>query len=294
MTSPLRQPGYERSLLGLAMLLLGNALLGPAGLGLLDYPLPTTLLNQLRGLELVTVALVVPTLVGAAVLARRGNRAAPLVAFGPCGYAAYMLVQYVVGPDRVTYSPALLVHLVVFATAAALTAWSWSLASRTTWPVPAPPRRRGWAVLLLALAAFVVLRYLPLIIGSVTSERIPDEFAEAPAFFWSIVLLDLGVVVPATVAAAVASLRAAPLALPATYAVVGWFALVPPSVAAMAAVMVVRDDPYASVPTLVLLAATSVVTTVAAVRMFRRLLHDLGLRESVPEAAVAPVRQRRS
>ena len=294
MTSPLHHPGYERSLLGLAMLLLGNALLGPAGLGLLDYPLPTTLLNQLRGLELVTVALVVPTLVGAAVLARRGNRAAPLVAFGPCGYAAYMFVQYVVGPDRVTYSPVLLVHLVVFATAAALTAWSWSLASRTTWPPPAPRRRRGWAVLLLVLAAFVVLRYLPLIIGSVTNEMIPDEFAEAPAFFWSIVLLDLGVVVPATVAAAVAALRGAPLALPATYAVVGWFALVPPSVAAMAAVMVARDDPYASVPTLVLLAATSVVTTVAAVRMFRRLLLDLGLRESVPAAAVAPVSRPRS
>jgi hypothetical protein len=35
-------------------------------------------------------------------------------------------------------------------------------------------------------------------------------------------------------------------------AVVGWFALVPASVAAMGAVMVVRGDPHASVPTLVL------------------------------------------
>ena len=39
------------------------------------------------------------------------------------------------------------------------------------------------------------------------------------------------------------------------YGVVGWFALVPPSVTAMAAVMLVRDDPHASVPTLLLLTA---------------------------------------
>ena len=113
----------------------------------------------------------------------------------------------------------------------------------------------------------MLLRYLPLFVGSVTGAAIPREFATAPAFFWSIVLLDtLGVVVPATVAAAMADLRGSPLAVPATHAVVGWFALVPPSVAAMA-VMVVRDDPYASVPTLVLLAVTSIITTAVAVRM---------------------------
>ena len=120
----------------------------------------------------------------------------------------------------------------------------------------------------------MLLRYLPLFVGSVTGAAIPREFASAPAFFWSIVVLDLGVVVPATVAAAVAALRGSSLAVPATHAVVGWFALVPPSVAAMAAAMVVRDDPYASVPTLVLLTVTSVITTAVAVRMFVRLVRD--------------------
>ena len=45
-----------------------DATLGPLGVGLLDHPLPTSLFNQLAGLELVTVLLVVPTLAAATVL----------------------------------------------------------------------------------------------------------------------------------------------------------------------------------------------------------------------------------
>ena len=160
-----------------------------------------------------------------------------------------MFVQYVVGPDRTTYSPAVLLHLVVFSAATLLCFWSWSLAARTDWPVPAPRRRRRWVALLAGLAGFVLLRYLPLVVGAFSGAAIPEEFAQAPAFYWSIVLLDLGLVVPVTLVAAGATWRGSGLALPATYAVVGWFALVPPSVAAMAVVMLVRDDTYASVPT---------------------------------------------
>jgi non-ribosomal peptide synthetase component F len=42
------------------------------------------------------------------------------------------------------------------------------------------------------------------------------------------------------------------------HAVVGWFALVPPSVAAMAVVMWARNDPHASVPTALMLSVVSV------------------------------------
>jgi hypothetical protein len=53
---------YPVALTGLAALLVVNAVLGPAGLDLVPYPLSETLLNQLRGLELVTVLLVAPAL----------------------------------------------------------------------------------------------------------------------------------------------------------------------------------------------------------------------------------------
>jgi hypothetical protein len=284
--------GYGLALFGLASLLLTNGCLGPVGLSWVEYPLPAPVFNQLVGLELVTVLLVVPVLVAAGVLARRGHPGAPLVGFGPCGYAAYMFAQYVVGPTRTAYSPAVLLHLAVFASAATLTAWSWSLATAHDWPEPDRARRLRWAALLGAFAAFVLLRYVPLFAGAVTGATIPDEFAATPGFFWSVVLLDLGLVVPATVAAAAAALRGSRLASPATYAAVGWFALVPPSVAAMAVVMAARDDPNASWSTVALLAAFATVTTAVAVRMFGRLLlepkvphgGDLGPRASGPAA----------
>src|SRR4051794_7548190 len=111
---------YPAGLTGLAALLLANAGLGPIGLDVVAYPLPESLLNQLRGLELVTVLLVVPALLLAAGLGRHERPEGPLVAVGPCAYAAYMFAQYVVGPARTVYSPAVLVHLAVFAASAAL------------------------------------------------------------------------------------------------------------------------------------------------------------------------------
>jgi hypothetical protein len=267
-----RDAPYAISLASLATLLFVNALAGPVGLDLLAYPLSETLLNQLRGLELVTVLLVVPVLVLATVLTQRGRVEAPLVAVGPSAYAAYMFAQYVVGPSRAVYSPAVLLHLLVFSVAVTLTAWSWARARRIHWPEPTRARRRALAVLLLALGGFVVLRYLSLLVGAASGSSIPGEFASSPAFYWTVVLLDLGLVVPATLAAAGACLRGDSAAVPATYAVVGWFALVPPSVAAMAVVMLARHDSNASESTVVLLLAVSTVTTTVAARMFRDLL----------------------
>jgi hypothetical protein len=279
-----RPSGRGAGLLGLAVLLVLNTLLGPAALDVVDYPLPPTILHQLEGLELVTIGLVVPVLVLAAVLELRGRPEAPLVAFGPCAYASYMFVQYVVGPDRTELAPAVLLHLTVFATATALAAGAWTRAASTSWTAPEPARRRRWGVLLVALAGFVALRYLPLVGGALTDAQVPEEFASAPAFYWSVVLLDVGLVVPASAAAAVAVLRGSPLAVPATYAVVGWFALVPPSVAAMALVMVATDDEYASAATATLLSVVAVATLALAVVMFRRLLagaHRRSTREPV-------------
>ncbi|MGB3370985.1 MAG: hypothetical protein WBA81_10225, partial [Rhodococcus sp. (in: high G+C Gram-positive bacteria)] len=111
-------------------------------------------------------------------------------------------------------------------------------------------------------------RYLDPIFGG----AMPAEFADARTFFWSIVLLDLGLVVPATVVTAVALFRKARFAQKALFAVLGWFALVPPSVAAMAAVMVARSDPTASVGQVVVLTVVAVVFVGFAVTVFRPLL----------------------
>ena len=59
-------------------------------------------------------------------------------------------------------------------------------------------------------------------------------------------MLDLGVFLPAAVAACVGLVRGAGWAYRALYLVVGWFGLVGPAVAAMAITMYLKDDPNAS------------------------------------------------
>ena len=280
-TTGARWSGFPAGLLVLAGCLLANSVLGPLGAGALDYPISASMENQLRGLELVTVLLVVPWLVVTAVLARRGHPAAPLLAIGPAGYAAYMFVQYVLGPEYGAYSWAVLFHLGIASLAGGLVLVAWQRAAGQPVPDLAPARRRRRALLLLALAGFVLLRYVPAFVGAAGGAPIADEFQDARTFFWSIVLLDLGVVVPATVAAAVALLRGTPGGDRAAYAVLGWFALVPPSVAAMAVVMLVRDDPYASLSTTLLLTVASLVFAAVALSAYRPLLR-LPSRAEVP------------
>jgi hypothetical protein len=256
----------------LAALLTLNTRLGPLGFGAIDYDLDRTLDNQLLGLELVTVGLVVPALLLGAVLTARGRPAGPLAVVGPAGYAAYMFVQYVLGPEYASYSLTVLFHLLLTTVSGGLALWAWTVSGRIA--IPPVPRRlaRLHALLLTGYAGFVLLRYAGSVTGALEGAPIGEEFEAARTFFWSIYLLDLGVVVPTTLVAAWLSWRGTETGRRAVLAVVGWFALVPPSVAAMALVMLARDDPNASVPTVVLLTVASLVFAGVAVRLFWPLL----------------------
>lgn len=265
----LRAFGVWLWVLGGALLL--NSAAGPLGWNIVDYPISPTMTNQLIGLEVVTTLLVVPGMALAGALALRGNRLAPLVAFGPTAYTAYMFIQYVLGPEYDAYSLIVVAHLAITATAGALTLAAWTLAKDAPLPAPTPGARRRQSALLMALAAFVLLRYIPALAGSITNEPLTAEFADARTFYWSIFFLDLGVVVPATVIAALSVLRGHLAGTRGVYAVLGWFALTPPSVASMAAVMLVRGDPHASWPTFALLTAAAVFFLAAAISMFVRL-----------------------
>jgi hypothetical protein len=146
--------------------------------------------------------------------------------------------------------------------------WSWSLARRVPFVPLAPKLGTRYGLLLIALACFVLLRYSGAVLGSFEGAEIEPEFADERTFFWSILLLDLGVVVPCTIAGGVSLMRHTAVGHRALYAVVGWFALVPPSVASMALVMWVRDDPHASLPTVLLLSAVTVAFGILAWRTF--------------------------
>ena len=262
---------YGLTLLFLAGVLVLNSVLGPLVLDVVSYPITETVENQLIGLELVTVLLVAPWATVAGVAALRGRPAAPIFGFAPSAYAAYMFVQYVLGPEYARYSLTSLAHLGIFVLSAGLMLWSWSLSGRASLPPLRAGQAQRSALLLFALAAFVLLRYSGAVAGSFTGAEIETEFAQERTFFWSILLLDLGVVVPCTVAAGLALMRGRVVGQRALYSAVGWFALVPPSVAAMAAVMWAKNDPNASMPTVLLLSIASMAFGAFAWRTLRPL-----------------------
>jgi hypothetical protein len=253
-----RVPGaYGVLLLVLAGVLLLNSVLGPLVLNVVSYPITDSMENQLIGLELVTAFLVAPWAALAGLAALRGHPASPILGFAPSAYAAYMFVQYILGPEYTRYSITALAQLAIFVLATALMLASWSLSRQVTLPPMRAAQATRSGLLLFALAAFVLLRYSGAVVGAFTGAHLEGEFADDRTFFWSIFLLDLGIVVPCTVAAGLALLRGAAAGQRALYAVVGWFALVPPSVAAMAAVMWARNDPHASVPTVLMLSVVA-------------------------------------
>jgi|1186.fasta_scaffold09540_4 hypothetical protein len=259
-------------LLLLAAALLVNSVIGPLGADLVDYPITETLRNQLIGLEVLTVVLVVPWCVFAGIRALRDDPGSALLAFGPASYTLYMFVQYVVGPEYADYRAVTLLHLGLVTLSSGLTLWAWGLSRSATLPVASARTERVYGAVMLGLALFVVLRYAGAVIGSFSSTQIPEEFASARTFYWSIYLLDLGLVVPGTIIGAVALLRSRRLGARALYAVTGWFALVPPSVTAMAVTMLVNDDPNASTVTVIALTIASLVFGTFALIVYRPLL----------------------
>lgn len=251
-----------------------NSVLGPLLTDTIDYSLSESLRNQLIGLDAVSLILVAPLCLLAGVLAWRGRAAGAALALGPATYTSYMFVQYVVGPNHQHYPAVLLFHLGLFILGGVVAVSAWSSLRPDHLPPMTDRTRRVRAGVLLGLAAFVVMRYLPAITGSVSEEQLTEEFRAEPAFFWTIFLMDLGIVVPSAIAAAMALRRGAAFASKAMFAVVGWFALVPPSVAAMGITMVANDDPYASTPATAIFIVAAVVFAGFAVRVFWPLLAE--------------------
>ena len=84
--------------------------------------------------------------------------------------------------------------------------------------------------------------------------------------------LDLGLVVPAAIAAAWGLRRALPWADKAAYAVIGWFTLEPISVFAVSIVMLLRDDVNASAVSAGIFAVIAIGSRVVARYLYRPLL----------------------
>ena len=258
-------------LFALAVGLAVNSLLGPLLLGIVTYPFSGTLLNQTIGLEAVSLLVVAPWSAAAGVLVLRNHPTGPLIAIFPAVYVAYMFVQYIAGPEYAAYPPILPLHLTMFVLSGSLLVVAWDRIRFEDLPKTTQRRTRIAAVVLFLLAAFTISRYISALLGTVTGEEIPAEFAADRTMYWLIFLLDLGIIVPVTVAAGIGLLLDRVWAWKAVYGIVGWFALVPISVAAMQITMLINNDPHSSVETLVVLSTAAVAFSAVAVWLFRPL-----------------------
>lgn len=245
-----------------------NSLLGPFVADVIDYPLSETLINQTIGLDAFTLIVVAPACLLAAAMTLRGHPAAPIFAIGVASYAAYMLVQFIAGPAYLEVPDVLPLQLALLILSGSLGFAAWNAIDRDALRRSSTRADRRVAIAMFLLAAFVTLRYLPTLAGSLTAEPIPEESRDDPTMFWLIVMLDLGAVAPAAVAAGAGLLRGASWALAAAFAVAAWFALTAPAVATMAVVMLMRDDPFATTGTADLLAGAAIVFVGYAFRLF--------------------------
>ena len=257
-------------LVGLGVGLLVNSMAGPLLADSIDYPFSDSMRNQTIGLDATSLLLVAPACLAVAVLAWRGHRLAPVLTLSLGSYVAYMFLQYVVGPEFEFYPATLMLHLALFVAGWALTAHAWII-SRRLFDTAGPLSSRH-AMVAVVMAGFVVLRYVPGLVGSVSHEPLPEAATEDVTMYWLIVLADLGVFVPVVAATAVGVFRRASWARLALTATVGWFAVVSVAVGAMSLTMVLNDDRFASRAQLGLFIVTSAVVAGYALHLYRGLL----------------------
>jgi hypothetical protein len=270
------QASRQLGALGVLLILMAfglvlNSLLGPAFGNLIRYPVSATMLNQTMGLELFSLLVLAPLVFWIGLRAWGGHEAAAPLSIGPAAFGVYMFTQYVIGPEYTRYPPQVLLHLAMFMLSGAILLLAWQ---QMRWLAPLAPRAgRLWSAVLGFLVIFVLLRYLdPLVKMIQGGGLMGPEFAGDITMYWTIFFLDLGIVVPLTMATAVGLLQGMPWASRALYAVIGWFALVPLSVAVMSLVMLWNNDPFADVMTVVILVASAVVFGWLAFQLYRPLL----------------------
>jgi hypothetical protein len=278
-----RPEGHVTRDLPLAVLLVAEgglvatgALLGPLALDLLHYRTSTSGLDQIRGTDLTALALVTPLCVWAGKLAWNGHPAAPVLALAPAGYGVYVSTQLLVGsewgrlPGNVEWFSPLLLGIIGLGTGIVVRA---TRGLRSQVPLRWSPRlERATGVLMLAVAGFVVLGiHAPSLVDALGSAPVGIGVLETPNAFWVVKAMDLGLIVPASLLIGTGLLKGRSWARTPAAAVLGGYALLGWSVAAMGWSMVRGGAADASVALAVGSTAVAAAVTGYAVTLYRPL-----------------------
>jgi len=265
------------ALVVLAVAVALSALLGPLTNGPIRYHVSANALNQVIGGDLVAVALVAPVSVFAALLTWRRHPAAPVVALGPAVFAVYTYTQLAIGGDYARYAGNserfFALHLAIFVLGSAIALTSWTSIKTLRLPPMTRHSQRVLGSFVIVVAGFVLVGlHMPTLIDAWRDHPERPEYLADPGVFWVVKLMDLGIVVPTLAAVGVGLLRGAGWAHKAAYGVLGWFALLGSSVAAMGVVMQVEADPSASTTNTIAFVLFALVGLTVAVRLLRPLL----------------------
>jgi hypothetical protein len=253
-----------------------GALLGPLGLDVLHYRTSASGLDQIRGTDLAALAVVAPLCVWIGRLARNGHPATPVLALAPAGYGVYVWTQLLVGsewgrlPGNVEWFSPLLLGVVGVGVGVVVRAMR---GLRAQVPLQwSRPMERATGVLLLAVAGFVVLGiHLSSLVDALGSAPVGVGVLETPNAFWVVKAMDLGLVVPASLLIGAGLLKGRSPARTPAAAVLGGYALLGWSVAAMGWSMVRGGAVDASVGLAAGATAVAAAVTGYAVALYRPL-----------------------
>lgn len=230
------------SLLLLAIGIAVNSIIGPFVSGIVTYPYSDSVRNMTIGLDAVSLIFVVPITVLVAGYVYRGQQIGYIAAISPSAYAMYTFFQLIIGPQYIEYSPVVILHLALFILSGFTLVNAWQRIQVKDLPHFNPRRKKIYAIVLFLLAIFTSLNYIASIPQIFKGGTIPATYVEDPTVYWSIFLLDLGFVLPITIAVSVGLLKNRGFAQKAVYGMVGWYTLVVASVAGMFVAMFLNGD----------------------------------------------------
>jgi hypothetical protein len=186
----------------LAALVVVSVVLGPLMTGSIVFRMSENAIDQYRGSEVISLVLIAPVLLGAAVLGWRAHASAPYLALAGALFCVYTYVTVIAGQEYRSYDGNVERSFPLFAGMIAIGVVIVVLAGRQIAIRPAviPPdrARNTLAGGLLAMSGLVGIAWAGQIL-QVYRGTPSTGYSDSPAIFWLIKLLDYGFVIPVAV-----------------------------------------------------------------------------------------------